>query len=247
MLTSEDNELLCRVGPGTPMGDLMRQYWIPALLSSELPEPDGPPVRVRLLGENLIAFRDTSGKVGLIQNHCPHRGASLFFGRNEEDGLRCVYHGWKFDATGACVDMPSEPAESNFKAKVRARAYPCVERNGVVWAYMGPRPTPPPLPDLEPNMLAAASTPCRRCCASATGSRRWRATSTPATSASCTSAPSSRKTRCPAASTTTSSRTARRATRSSTPSSARRTAPTGPRRPTRTTGASPTSCSRSTR
>ena len=97
MLTSEDNELLCRVGPGTPMGDLMRQYWIPALLSSELPAPDCPPLRVRLLGENLIAFRATSGEVGLIQNACPHRGASLFFGRNEEEGLRCVYHGWKFD------------------------------------------------------------------------------------------------------------------------------------------------------
>ena len=154
MLTSEDNELLCRVGSGTPMGDLVRQYWIPVLLTSELPEPDGPPVRVRLLGENLIAFRATSGKVGLIQNHCPHRGASLFYGRNEEEGLRCVYHGWKFDCAGACVDMPSEPAESTFKAKVRARAYPCVERNDVVWAYMGSRTAPPALPDLEPNMLA---------------------------------------------------------------------------------------------
>jgi phthalate 4,5-dioxygenase oxygenase subunit len=153
MLSREDNELLCRVGPGTPTGALLRQYWIPALLSSELPEADGPPLRVRLLGENLIAFRVTSGRVGLIQNHCPHRGASLFFGRNEEEGLRCVYHGWKFDCAGACVDMPNEPPESNFKSKVRATAYPCVERNDVIWAYMGPRPTPPPLPDLEPNML----------------------------------------------------------------------------------------------
>ena len=154
MLSREDNELLCRVGPGTPTGNLLRQYWIPALMSSELPEPDGAPVRVRLLGENLIAFRATSGKVGLIQNHCPHRGASLFFGRNEEEGLRCVYHGWKFDCEGACVDMPSEPEESNFKSKVRATAYPCVERNDVVWTYMGPRPTPPPLPDIEPNMMS---------------------------------------------------------------------------------------------
>ena len=129
MLSREDNELLCRVGSGTPVGTLVRQYWIPALMSSELPERDGAPVRVRLLGENLIAFRATSGKIGLIQNHCPHRGASLFFGRNEEEGLRCVYHGWKFDCEGACVDMPNEPAESNFKAKVRAVAYPCVERN----------------------------------------------------------------------------------------------------------------------
>jgi phenylpropionate dioxygenase-like ring-hydroxylating dioxygenase large terminal subunit len=153
MLSRDDNELLCRVGPGTPMGALMRQYWVPALMSSELPERDGSPVRVRLLGENLIAFRVTSGRVGLIQNHCPHRGASLFFGRNEEEGLRCVYHGWKYDCEGACVDMPNEPAESTFKSKIRATAYPCVERNDVVWAFMGSRPAPPPLPDLEPNML----------------------------------------------------------------------------------------------
>ena len=154
MLSREDNALLARVGPGTATGDLLRQYWIPALTSSEVPEPDGAPVRVRLLGENLIGFRTTSGKVGLIQNHCPHRGASLFFGRNERDGLRCVYHGWRFDVTGACVDMPSEPPESNFASKVCATAYPCVERNDVVFAYMGRRTTPPPLPDLEPNMLA---------------------------------------------------------------------------------------------
>jgi phthalate 4,5-dioxygenase len=153
MLSRDDNELLCRVGPATPMGALLRQYWIPALVSSELPAPDGPPVRVRLLGENLIAFRATSGAVGLIQNHCPHRGASLFYGRNEDEGIRCVYHGWKFDLTGRCVDMPSEPAETCFAAKVRARAYPCVERNDVVWTYMGPRETPPPLPDIEPNLM----------------------------------------------------------------------------------------------
>jgi phenylpropionate dioxygenase-like ring-hydroxylating dioxygenase large terminal subunit len=135
------------------MGSLMRQYWIPALMSTELPAPDGPPVRVRLLGENLIGFRVTSGQVGLIQNHCPHRGASLFFARNEAEGLRCAYHGWKFDCTGACVDMPNEPAESTFKTRVQARAYPCLERNDVVWTYMGPRATPPPLPDIEPNLL----------------------------------------------------------------------------------------------
>jgi nitrite reductase/ring-hydroxylating ferredoxin subunit len=150
MLNREDNDLLCRIGPGTPMGDLMRQYWVPAAISSELPEPDGAPLRVRLLGEDLIGFRASSGAVGLIQNHCPHRGASLFYGRNEDEGLRCVYHGWKFDVAGRCVDMPSEPPESNFKQKVRARAYPCVERGGLIWAYLGPRETPPPLPDLEP-------------------------------------------------------------------------------------------------
>jgi phthalate 4,5-dioxygenase len=153
MLSPNENELLTRVGPRTPMGDLIRHYWIPALMSSELPAPDGSPLRVRLLGENLIAFRTTSGSVGLLAHGCPHRGASLFFGRNEAEGLRCVYHGWKFDVGGRCVDMPSEPPDSDFKHKVRARAYPCHERNGIVWAYMGPREAPPPLPDLEPNLL----------------------------------------------------------------------------------------------
>src|ERR671929_428344 len=139
MLSRTDNQLLTRVGPGTPMGNLLRCFWQPFALASELPRPDSDPVRVRLLGEDLIAFRDSNGQVGLIQDHCPHRGASLFFGRNEESGLRCVYHGWKFDVTGQCVDMPNEPAESDFKTKVRARAYPCVERNNIVWTYMGPR------------------------------------------------------------------------------------------------------------
>ncbi len=153
MLTKEENEAITRTGPGTPMGKLFREYWMPAVLSSELPAPDCDPVRVLLLSEKLIAFRDTNGQVGLIADSCPHRGASLFFGRNEECGLRCVYHGWKFDASGNCVDMPNEPAESNFKHKVKATAYPCQERNGLVWAYLGPRETPPPLPDLEANML----------------------------------------------------------------------------------------------
>jgi phthalate 4,5-dioxygenase oxygenase subunit len=153
MLTKDDNELLTRVGPGTPMGDLLRQYWIPTLISSELPAPDCPPIRIRLLCENLIAFRTTSGKVGVVANACPHRGASLFFGRNEEEGLRCVYHGWKFDVAGNCVDMPSEPVEGNFKSKVKATCYPTEERGGLVWTYMGPRTSPPLLPMLEPNML----------------------------------------------------------------------------------------------
>src|SRR3982750_2701855 len=149
MLSREDNDLLCRVGPGTPMGTLMREYWIPAGLSEELPERDGAPVRIKLLGENLIAFRDTEGTIGLVQENCPHRGASLFFGRNEEAGLRCVYHGWKFDVTGHCVDMPNEPAESDFKTKVRAVAYPCREWGGMVWTYMGPDHLQPELPQLE--------------------------------------------------------------------------------------------------
>jgi len=138
MLSEQENELLTRVGPGTPMGTLLRRYWLPALLSCELPEPDGRPVRVRLLGEDLVAFRDTSGRPGLVAHNCPHRGASLFFGRNEEDGLRCVYHGWKFDITGRCVDMPNEPSESNFRDKVHAVAYAVRESGGAIWAYMGP-------------------------------------------------------------------------------------------------------------
>jgi phthalate 4,5-dioxygenase len=155
VLSQEDNELVCRVGPGTPMGSLMREYWVPLLQTEDL-DPDGAPQRVRLLGEDLIAFRDTNGQVGLIQNNCPHRGASFFFGRNEEQGLRCVYHGWKFDVQGNCVDMPNEPAESDFKHKVKAIAYPCVERNGLIWTYMGPRHTPPPLPELGWALVPAA-------------------------------------------------------------------------------------------
>jgi phthalate 4,5-dioxygenase len=154
MLSKPENELLCRVGPGTLMGNLMRHYWIPGALATELPNSDGRPLRLRLLGENLIAFRASSGDIGVLQNNCPHRGASLFFGRNEEEGLRCVYHGWKFDVSGRCVDMPNEPPESNFKDKVRAESYKAQERSGVIWIYMGPRQdSPPPLPDIEANML----------------------------------------------------------------------------------------------
>ena len=153
MLTREDNEMLTRVGPGTPMGELMREYWMPFGLSDELPEADCPPVRVMLLCEELVAFRDSNGKVGLLDNNCPHRRASLFFGRNEECGLRCVYHGWKFDVSGDCVDMPSEPAESNFKDKVKIKSYPVEERGGIMWTYMGPRKTTPGLPELPSNMI----------------------------------------------------------------------------------------------
>jgi len=138
MLSREDNALLTRVERGTPMGDTMRRYWMPALLSRELPEPDCPPVRVRLLGEDLIAFRDTQNRVGLLDEYCPHRRASLYFGRNEECGLRCVYHGWKFDLDGRCVDMMNEPSELQFKDKVATVAYPTLEVGGVIWAYMGP-------------------------------------------------------------------------------------------------------------
>jgi phenylpropionate dioxygenase-like ring-hydroxylating dioxygenase large terminal subunit len=149
MLPVEENQLLTRVGPGTPMGNVMRRYWMPALLSTDIPTPDCPPVRVKLLGEELVAFRDTQGRVGLLDEFCPHRLASLFLGRNEECGLRCVYHGWKFDVTGACVDMPNEPAESNFKDKIHLTAYPTVEQGGVIWAYMGPKDKQPESPGME--------------------------------------------------------------------------------------------------
>ena len=145
MLSAEDNERLTRVGPGTPMGSLFRRYWIPALLSEEHAEPDGAPVRVRLLGEDLVAFRDTNGDVGLVDAFCPHRRAPMFFGRNEECGLRCVYHGWKFDKDGACVDMPTAQLDMG----VTIAAYPTWEGGGMIWAYMGPRELQPPPPDHE--------------------------------------------------------------------------------------------------
>ena len=131
------------------MGTVFRRYWQPAALSEELPEPDGAPTRVRLLGEDLVAFRDSTGAVGLVDAFCPHRRAPMFFGRNEECGLRCVYHGWKFDRSGTCVDMPSEPADSLFKTKVRIGAYATFEAGGVVWAYLGPPELQPPVPDYE--------------------------------------------------------------------------------------------------
>ncbi len=148
MLTADENAQLTRVGPGTLMGDLMRQYWIPVVLSSELPA-GGRVKRVRILGEDLVAFRAPSGRVGLLGEFCSHRRASLYFGRNEEPGLRCVYHGWQYEPDGRCIDMPNERPESSFQDKVTHPAYPCAERGGVVWAYMGPASPPPGLPDLE--------------------------------------------------------------------------------------------------
>ncbi|MDF2682238.1 MAG: (2Fe-2S)-binding protein [Brevibacillus sp.] len=153
MLSYEDNKMLTETGPDTPMGNLFRRYWVPVVLSVELPKPDGPPIRVKLLGEKLVAFRDSHNNVGLIDEHCPHRRASMFFGRNEEGGLRCVYHGWKFDTCGKCVDMPSEPPESNFKEKVSIKAYPCREMGGIVWAYMGPPEDMPELPKFEFSLV----------------------------------------------------------------------------------------------
>ena len=147
MLTHEQNSRLTRVGPETPMGDMLRRYWMPALLSWELPEPDCPPVRVKLLGENLVAFRATSGDVGLLDEYCPHRRASLWLGRNENNGLRCVYHGWKYDVNGQCVDQMNEPR--SFAKRVRTKSYPTVELGGIIWAYMGPRELQPALPQFE--------------------------------------------------------------------------------------------------
>jgi phthalate 4,5-dioxygenase len=150
MLSTHDNEMLTRTGAGTPMGDLFRRFWVPALLSEEAAEPDGPPVRLRLMGEDLIAFRESSGRVGLVGARCPHRGAELYWGRNEECGLRCIYHGWKFDTAGRCIDMPSEPPGSRFMEKVGITAYPAEEHGGIIWAYMGPAGLPrPELPMLE--------------------------------------------------------------------------------------------------
>src|SRR6266545_2200402 len=149
MLSREENEILTRVGAGTSMGKLMRRYWIPALLSEEIPAPDCPPVRVRLLGKDLVAFRDSQGKVGLLSEHCAHRGTSLFYGRNEACGLRCIYHGWKYDVDGNVLETPAEPAQSDFKKKLRHIAYPCKEMAGMIFTYMGPEEKQPLLPRYE--------------------------------------------------------------------------------------------------
>jgi phthalate 4,5-dioxygenase oxygenase subunit len=149
MLTREENEAVTRVNADTPMGNLMRRYWLPAALATELPEPDCPPIQVKVLGEQLVAFRDSTGRVGLLDEFCAHRRASLFLGRNEENGIRCIYHGWKYDVEGSCLDMPNEPAESNFNDKIRLKSYPTAELGGIIWAYLGPEDKKPPLPNLE--------------------------------------------------------------------------------------------------
>jgi nitrite reductase/ring-hydroxylating ferredoxin subunit len=149
MLSAKENERLTRVGRGTPMGDFLRRFWLPALLSDELPQADGDPIRTRTLGEDLVAFRDSNGQVGIVDAYCPHRRGPMYFGRNEECGLRCVYHGWKFDTTGQCIDMPSEPAESDFKDRLRIKAYPTHEVGGMIWVYMGP---PEHQPERPPDM-----------------------------------------------------------------------------------------------
>ena len=157
MTTRADSEVLTSIGAGTPVGNLMREYWIPAAMSSEL-RAGGDPMRLLLLGEKLIAFRDSTGRVGIMDHRCPHRCASLFFGRNENAGLRCAYHGWKFDVDGNCLDMPNVPSHHAFPQKIRAKSYKVVERNGLIWTYMGKRETPPPLPSFEPVLLPEEAT-----------------------------------------------------------------------------------------
>lgn len=151
MLTPEDNELLCRVEGDAPMGQLMRRHWIPACLSEEVAEPDGPPVRARLLGEDLVVFRDSDGRLGVLDEYCPHRRASLVLGRNEECGLRCLYHGWKMDVEGNVLEMASEPHESGLVEKVKHKAYPAREAGGFVWTYMGPSGE---MPEFQPPAWA---------------------------------------------------------------------------------------------
>jgi phthalate 4,5-dioxygenase len=157
VFSSADNELLVRTGPGTAMGEYFRRFWLPVALSRELPEADGPPIRVKVMGEDLLAFRDTQGRVGLIEPRCAHRGADLFFGRNEDCGIRCIYHGWKYDVNGKCVAMPNVTAGSAYHGKISIRAHPTREFGEIVWAYLGPgERMPEHLPQLEFGTLPAS-------------------------------------------------------------------------------------------
>ncbi len=158
MLTKEQNALLTQTEPGTPMGDMFRSYWLPALLGEELPENDCPPVRVQILSEHLIAFRDSEGNYGLLNEFCAHRGVSLWFGRNEHCGLRCPYHGWKYDHTGQCVEIPSEPKDTGFADRIKLKSYPLIERGGILWTYMGPPDQQPPYPEWEFIMVEPEQT-----------------------------------------------------------------------------------------
>ena len=152
-ISSEVNDALCKTGPDTIMGRLFRRYWIPLLISTELPENDGAPIRVTVLSEKLLAFRNTDGTIGLIDEFCAHRGVSLWFGRNEEHGIRCPYHGWKYDVNGQCVEVPSEPDESGYCQKIKLKSYPCIEQGGVIWTFMGDEIEKPPLPKFEWNVV----------------------------------------------------------------------------------------------
>jgi phthalate 4,5-dioxygenase len=156
MLRTEQNKFITETGPGTPMGALLRRYWVPVMHAEELPENECPPVRVKIMSERLLAWRDTQGRYALTDEFCAHRGISLWFGRNEENGLRCPYHGWKYDHTGQCIDVPSEPAESGFCNKIKLKSYPLIERGGILWAYMGPPELQPPFPEFEWTLLSAS-------------------------------------------------------------------------------------------
>jgi len=149
MLSKEDNELLTNTDSGTPMGELFRRFWLPVAISEELPGPDCVPIKLKIMNEDLIGFRDSEGRVGLVDAYCPHRGAPIFFARNEEAGLRCVYHGWKFDVTGQCVDLPNTPEGDTYMRKIKITAYPCEEAGGMVFAYMGPKEKKPPFPEFD--------------------------------------------------------------------------------------------------
>jgi phthalate 4,5-dioxygenase oxygenase subunit len=150
LLRADANETLSRVSKGTPMGELFRRFWLPAVISAEIADPDCPPIRLRILGEDLIAFRDSDGRVGVVQAYCSHRLAPLFFGRNEDCGIRCVYHGWKFDVDGHCVETPNVPADApDIRKNVGITAYPTHESSGAVWVYMGPPELRPPFPAFE--------------------------------------------------------------------------------------------------
>src|SRR6185369_16963613 len=156
MMNAADNETLVRTNAGTPMGEYFRRYWLPVALSKEMPAPDSPPIRVKVMGEELVAFRDSNGRVGLIEPRCAHRGSNLFFGRNEECGLRCVHHGWKYDVEGKCVDMPNVDPDAGKRGKISIKAYPTREYGEMVWAYFGPREVTPELPQLEHGVLPAS-------------------------------------------------------------------------------------------
>lgn len=156
MLSTGDNEILVRTDAGTPMGEYLRRYWLPVALSKEMPGADSPPIRVKVMGEELVAFRDTRGRVGLIRPKCAHRGTNLFFGRNEECGLRCIHHGWKYDVEGKCVDMPNVPPDAAMQGRISIQAYPTREFGELVWGYFGPKERMPELPQLEHGMLPAS-------------------------------------------------------------------------------------------
>lgn len=185
MLKKEQNDLVTQTGPGTAMGNLFRRYWMPALLSQQLPGPDCDPVRLELFSEKMVAFRDTQGRLGLIDEFCAHRGVSLWFGRNEENGLRCPYHGWKFDIKGQCIEVPSEPT-SGYCDRIKLKSYPMIERGGVIWVYMGPADKQPPFPNMNLPPYRPSSRTCPSATKSAIGSKLWRGALTQAMCLSCT-------------------------------------------------------------